>query len=53
MSAGTVSEIKVGRLMATPGQGPWLRGATIRIEDGRIVKSGRPSEINFDSEEFH
>ena len=46
MTAGTVSEINVGRLMATPGHGPWLRGATIRIEDGRIASvtaSGDPA----------
>jgi cytosine/adenosine deaminase-related metal-dependent hydrolase len=32
-----LSEIKVGRVLPTPGKGPCLYGATIRFEDGRIA----------------
>ena len=30
-----VSEIRVGRLLARPGDGPCLYGATITLRDGR------------------
>jgi cytosine/adenosine deaminase-related metal-dependent hydrolase len=40
-----VSEVKVGRLLTTPGQAPCLHGATITFENGRITSvaaSGDP-----------
>jgi cytosine/adenosine deaminase-related metal-dependent hydrolase len=45
-TARETSEVKVGRLLATPGQGPCLYGATIRFENGRIASvavSGDPA----------
>jgi cytosine/adenosine deaminase-related metal-dependent hydrolase len=45
-TAREASEVKVGRLLATPGQGPCLYGATIRFENGRIASvavSGDPA----------
>ena len=41
-----VSEIRVGRLLARPGDGPCLYGATIALQDGRVASveaSGDPA----------
>jgi cytosine/adenosine deaminase-related metal-dependent hydrolase len=45
-NTGSVQEIKVGRLLAQPGKQGCLYGATIRVQDGRIVSveaSGDPA----------